>query len=240
LIAAPKNSGLSREFSPFRLLMQEILDALPREGNSAGVAFGFPSGRAMRLGEHLGVYRAVDRWFELKFLPRAPGRFSPRACELMAFGDAEAGVTNRLWKRMAGDLRCFCVGVRDANFLWQRYLLHPERRYVLLRIDSAWLRRPIGLAVIRPGDEVGELLDVVGAWADMPDIIKAVQVWLLGRREKALTFALTSHFASQLRPFAECCDETQFRIMANPQTPDAVLDQLENRWWLSGGDSDYR
>jgi len=28
--------------------------------------------------------------------------------------------------------------------------------------------------------------------------------------------------------------------MANPQTPAATLKKLDRRWWLTGGDTDYR
>lgn len=240
LIAAPKLAGLSREGSPFRQLMGEILAGLPRADNPEGIAFGFPSGRAMRLGEHLGVYCAVDRWFELHFSPRTVGRLAPRAQVLLSFGEPEVTMTNRLWKTMAHGLQDFCVGRRDADFFRQRYLCHPERRYVVLRIDSAWLRRPVGLAVIRPGETAAEVLDVVGAWEDFPDILGAVQGWLMGRSEQGLSMMLTSHFAHELRSLAERCEDTQFRIMANPRNSAQVLAQLENQWWLTGGDSDYR
>lgn len=240
LIAGPKASGLSRTQSSFSRLMHCILDDLPRADNPDGVAFGFPSRRAMRLGEHLGVYRAVDRLLLLKFLPYRSGRCSPRAVELLSFGPAEAAVADDLWGRMAVDLRGYCVGIRDAAFFRQRYLQHPTRRYVLLRVESAWLRCPIALVAIRAEAEEYELLDIVGGWGDMPVILRAIQAWLAATPGKTLVYSLTSHFAKQLSPFAESCEETQFQIMANPQMPASVLAQLEGRWWLTGGDTDYR
>lgn len=240
LIARPKDSGLSRTQSSFSLLMQRILDDLPRTNNRAGVAFGFPSRRAMRLGEHLGVYRAVDSLFDLRFRPNKSGYGSPRACELLSFGAAEEVMADRLWTSMAADLREYCVGIRNAQFFRKRYLQHPERRYILLQVVSAWLRRPIGLVAIRADAEEYELMDIIGAWRDVPDILGAIQNWLAGTPGKTLVFSLTSHFARQLAPLAESCEETQFRIMGNPQTPAPVLAQMKDRWWLTGGDTDYR
>lgn len=240
LMSRAKDSGLSRGQSPFRLVMQALLESLPRPDNPAGVAFGFPSERAMRLGEHLGVYRAIDHWLELRFHACRAGRLAPKAVELLSCGPEQAVLVDALWQRMAKDLRDYCVGVRDAAFFQRRYLRHPERRYVVLQINSGWLKRPLGLAVVRLEDEACELMDIVGAWADMPDMILALQAWLMGLPDKTLVFALTAHFAEKLRPLAVHCEQTQFRIMANPQTPEAVLAQLENRWWLTGGDTDYR
>lgn len=240
LMASAKDAGLARGQSPFRLLMQAILDSLPRPDNPAGVAFGFPSARAMRLGEHLGVYRAVDQWFELKFKARRPGRFQPKAFELVAFGAEQAAIVDRLWQRMANDLRDYCVAIRDAQFIQRRYFLHPERRYVMLQINGGWFGKPVGLAVVRSGGEVWELMDVIGAREDIPDILQAIQAWLPETPEVRLSFSLTEHFAEILKPLADTCDKTEFRIMANPQTPEPVLAQLKSRWWLTAGDTDYR
>ncbi|MDD2743483.1 MAG: hypothetical protein PHV02_14555 [Rhodocyclaceae bacterium] len=240
LMARAKDAGLSRGQSPFRLLMQVILDSLPRPDNPAGVAFGFPSARAMRLGEHLGVYRAVDQWFELKFKARRLGRFQPKAFELVTFGTDQAAIVDRLWLRMANDLRDYCVGVRDAAFLRRRYLQHPSRLYVLLQVNSGWFNRPMGLAVIRPDEGVCELMDIICARDKTPMILRAVQSWLADTTSQSMSLLITSSFTEQLKPFAESCEKTQFRIMGSPQTDASVMMNIQNRWWLTGGDTDYR
>lgn len=239
LMAPPKQSGLSRQQSPFTALMHRLLDSLPCPENPDGIAFGFPSDRAMRLGEHAGVYRAVDDWLELEFTPRK--RALGPSFELLDFDDpATAPLIDKLWSRMRIDFASFTLGVRDGLYLSHRYLLHPEKKYIILLVRSRWRRTALGLVVLAPNPPHPEILDLIGAWNDMPELILAAQRWLHGDGGERLTLMLTAQFARQLAPFANRCSRTQFRIMANPKTPQPALSMLQNRWWLTGGDTDYR
>lgn len=239
LMAPPKQSGLSRQQSPFTALMHRILDSLPNHGNPDGIAFGFPSDRAMRLGEHAGVYCAVDEWLELEFTPR--NRVFGPSFELLDIHDpATASLVNTLWSRMRVDFEPFILGVRDDLYLSHRYLSHPEKKYIILLVRSRWRRAALGLVVVAPNAPHPEILDLIGAWNDMPELILAAQYWLHECGGERLALMLTGQFARQLAPFANRCSKTQFRIMANPKTPQPVRQMLQNRWWLTGGDTDYR
>ena len=239
LMAEPKRAGLSREQSPFSLLMRKILDSLPRQDNPAGVAFGFPSDRAMRLGEHAGVYRSVGHWQALEFCG-VDAVIGPRVRAWRPEQATDLALADRLWHSMARDLADYSVGVRDSRHFIYRYLGHPEKQYTLWVAESRWRRLPIGLAVLGGSAGHYEILDVLGRREDMPEIIRAVQRWLHSTQGQSLTLMLTAPFARQLEPFANRCSATQFRIMANPRTPAATLAQLDDRWWLTGGDTDYR
>lgn len=239
LMALPKAQGLSRVESPFVMLMHTILLALPREDNPQGIAFGFPSERAMRLGERMKVYRAVDRIMELNFAP-AHRRLGSRWRVLPSINLAEVALLDKLWIQMSRSLSRFAVGLRNSEYIKQRYLTPPERGYTLLLIESRWLNRPIGLAVIGPGEDRRELLDIVCAWENVPEVIRATQCWLGETNSSALFFLLTERFARQIAFLAARCEPTQFQIMGNPFSPEACLSSLEGHWWLTGGDTDYR
>jgi len=239
LMAAPKPAGLSRQTSPFAVLMRHVLAQLPSPANPDGVAFGFPSARAMRLGEHAGVYCAVDQWMALEFGPQQM-RLGPRASEIVTWGARETLAANALWSRMRADLAAYVVGVRDVDYLHHRYLMHPHKLYRVLLVESRWRRQAMGLLVIGPGTGGDELLDVICAWDDMAEVLLAARRWLHETGGQRLTLNLTSHFGQQLAALSDGCTATQFRIMANPQTPAATLKKLDRRWWLTGGDTDYR
>lgn len=239
LMAAPKAAGLSRRNAPFTMLMQHILAQLPCPANPEGVAFGFPSARAMRLGELAGVYCAVDHWMALEFGARRV-RLGPQVNEILVWGSHETCAVNALWRRMQLDLAAHAVGVRDMDYLRHRYLQRPDRRYQMLLVESRWRRLPLGLVVVGPGTADAELLDVIGAWADLPDVLLAVRCWLHTQGRSRLTLSLTSHFAAELAELADGCSPTQFRIMANPLSPEGTLRRLQQHWWLTGGDTDYR
>lgn len=239
LMAAPKQAGLSRQDSPFARLMRHVLAQLPCADNPDAVAFGFPSARAMRLGEHAGVYGAVDHWMALDFGARQL-RWGPRAKEITSWGAAERATVDVLWARMRADLAPFVLGVRDMAYVQQRYLAHPDKVYRLLLVESRWRRSPLGLLVMGPGTSAFELLDVLCAWEDVPELLLAARRWMHSVAAQRVTLNLTSRFAAQLAQFSDGCTETEFRIMANPLTPGATLEKLQQRWWLTGGDTDYR
>lgn len=239
LMAQAKSLGLARSDSPFAKLMRQILQRLPDQENPDGITFGFPSDRAMRLAVHLGVSRAVDHLMELEFAPStSQGRQHWRLLSSIDHSDTRR--LNVLWKQMAEDLSGFVLGVRDVDYLQRRYLSHPEKHYTLLLVESHWLKRPLGLAVVGPGTDCRELLDVVCARKNIPWVIAATQHWMARSSIKALVFSITKRFAEPLAGLAVRTTLTQFRISANPYSSPASIAALENRWWLTGGDTDYR
>lgn len=237
LMAAPKLSGLTRTTSPFTRLMRSILASLPSEKNPEGIAFGFPSGRAMQLGEHLGVYRSVGHISKLVFAPaKRHVNFSAYHCpSRMGFELIE-----RLWQKMAVDFTDFTLGVRDASYLMQRYSRHPEKRYLFLLSRSRLTRRPLGLAIVRSDSQGVELLDLVGPRKAFPEILAACQYWMAVSDKGGAEMLLSEPFATQMAELAVRHEATEFRIMGNPFSPASSLNGLNNRWWLTGGDTDYR
>lgn len=240
LMAAPKQSGLSRKNSPFAVLMRKVLAGLPEPTNPDALAFGFPSARAMRLGEKVGVFRAVDEWFELGFPARAGGVFDRPPEALVSFDASCAKIIDELWLAMAADLADCPLGVRDAAYVARRYFHHPDYRYSCLLVRSRWLQRPLGMAVLRGGDTDFELLDIIGPLSTMPEVLRRIQSWLYQRGGATFRWNLTSRFAERFAPFAASCKLTEFRIMANPFCSPSVLDKFDHTWWLTGGDTDYR
>ena len=240
LMAGPKRSGLSREQSPFTLLMREVFESVARPDNPAGVAFGFPCARAMSLGRHFGLSRSVGDWPALEFFG-IDAAMGPRVRVWRPEHAADLALADRLWRAMARDLVDYSLCVRDSRHFIHRYFHYPEKRYTVWVVESRWLRRPMGIAVVGGGQQGHyEILDVLGRREDMPEIIRAVQRWLHSTQGQSLTLMLTAPFAQQLESFANRCVPTQFRILANPTTPEAILAQFEDRWWLTGGDTDYR
>jgi hypothetical protein len=239
LMAAPKRSGLSRNGAPFPLLMDHILKHLPHEENPDGIAFGFPSDRAMRLGEHADVYQSIDTWFLLRFRPRQM-RFAPSTRPWDAGSSEDQALASHFWLKMRDSLSHLALGDRGIDYLHHRYLKHPEKSYRLLVILSAWRKKPIGLAVLSSACPEPEILDLIGDFREMPQMLLALQCSLAAQSCSGLTLFLTDRPSRQLMPFADERVPTEFRIMTNPRTPARIKAQLSKQWWLTGGDTDYR
>jgi len=239
LMAAPKTSGLARKDSPFGILLRAVLTQPPLPENPHGIAFGFPSDRAMRLAENLGVAQADDHLMELELAPaRRLSLLTYRVLRDLSAGDEDK--IARLWAKMRDDLRDFAVGVHDAAYIRYRYIDRPEGSYTLVLVESRWRRTPVGLAVIGMQSPQPELLDIVCPLGHGEDVLVTLQRWMADNRIELMRFSLTRTFAQRFAGIATRLSETQFRIMGSPFAAPEAQVRLAGKWWLTGGDTDYR
>jgi hypothetical protein len=241
LMARPgKHGGLSRSSSPFAVLIRRVLDDVPGGDNPDALAFGFPSERAMRVGEHLGLFASIDQMRQLVF-EELPGQWYSDRCLPVGIPDAAFMRTaGRLWQQMADALGGGLLGVRDGGYLVQRYFNHPLFKYTCYSIRPWWGGMPFGIVVIRSIDEQQcELMDVIAAPGCMPGIVRAVrrQMGVWGCRQ--LLFWTTDRHAGLLQDQASRTDRLEFRIMANPFSSAGNPERFAGRWWLTSGDTDY-
>lgn len=239
LMAAPKQAGLSRKGAAFSVLMCEILAGLRNPRNPESVAFGFPSERAMRLGELSGVYCSVDNWMELSFCAK-PFLVSPSIEFLSHENTTWDSSVDRLWSDMRDSFRDAVIGNRNSAYLRFRYFARPDRQYVLLLMKSSIFRRPFGLAVLSLSSGHCEIMDLIAAKDNIADVIAGVQNWLKSQKINSLSLLITEGFCGLVSLSASAVSKTQFKIMANPFMRSSELAALKGRWWLTGGDTDYR
>lgn len=241
LMALPGGyGGLSRGGSPFAVMIRQILDDLPDDLNPGGLAFGFPSDRAMRLGEKLGLFTAIDQMCELTFEPLSHRSHSERCIPIIPSEESAAQVINQLWGQMAASLGNELIGVRDAAYLVRRYERHPHNRYQCRLVRSRWLRQPLGLLVTRIVNSRCELLDIIAAPDVVPKLVRVARRSLGEWGATSLTLWLTERHAVMLNDQAAACNRLEFRIMANPFSSDGHPERFAGCWWLTGGDTDYR
>lgn len=240
LMALPgRYGGLSRSKSPFALLIQRVLDDLPDEHNPDALAFGFPSDRAMRLGEHLGLFASIDRMYELTFVS-APVPRRPDRCTLLEPTDRRfKALADRLWRKMADGLGADLVGIRDARYLLQRYFQHPQHSYSCHLVTSRWFGSPLGLLITRMQGDQCELLDIIAPPNGMHRLLLAARQHMPSWGAQAITLWLTEHHTAALQSQASGATPLEFRIMANPHSSRGDYRRFADRWWLTGGDTDY-
>jgi len=241
LMASPRtHGGISRKRSPFYLLIRSLLETVATVDNLGAWAFGFPSARAMRLGEHLGVFRMIDQMYELTFAPQPPGYRGYRCNRLAELSGDNGRTLQRLWEQMAADLQAGIVGIRDPEYLRWRYLQHPEKQYELYLVQSPWVRRPIGGLVMHREGKVVELMEIIAPLRHISRIVQTAREWLYNNTGQQLKLWLASNHIGLLADQAASVEPLEFRIMANPMTPIEELQRFDRRWWLTSGDTDYR
>ncbi len=147
---------------------------------------------------------------------------------------------NRLWREMAEALQDQVIGVRDWAYVQRRYLQHPTLTYQLYLISSRLTGTPIGIIVIRILDDAVELLDIIAPPRRMAILVHCLRrlTWNLGKPQ-AYTWITTQH-ADLLAGDSGEITPTGIIIPHNRWTPGIPASELLDRWWLMGGDTDFR
>jgi len=205
------------------------------------LAFGFPTVRSMQLGQRLGIYADAGAIVELRW---PPGSKRPRLARHLVVVDPRDPVHRErievLWQEMRGDLTDRAVGVRTPDWLVHRYADHPSRRYEMLavrhRLGGGW----DGVIVWRVSDGRIEILDLVAPMRNLPALFEQAQrvCALRGCKEVYLWIAAAS--AEWVRTKGATVNETDMRIPTDCLTGAPTAGRLIDRWWLTGGDSDFR
>lgn len=205
------------------------------------VGYGFPNARHMAVAGRLGLYEPVGRLVELQWSPHG-GRPSVRwAFRTQPSGELPTeGESDRLWAAMARRLPEALIGIRDAAWLDYRYRQHPHNFYHVHRVVHRITRRLVALVVTRQEGERLELVDFVGDPAHL-----VVAVHLL--RRFCQTCGLTQVFCwfsaghmAWFQPSNPAVVELDVIIPTSVWTEDPGPSALADRWWLMGGDTDFR
>ena len=211
------------------------------------IGFGFPTDRHHLAAERLGLYAAVDQMDCASWPAQGSADTSPLRVQAITEAELVAGspvarMVDDLWSAMHQALPEHTVGIRDAPWLLHRYLRHPRFRYRLLLVRSRWLRRPVGVVVLRQHAEHLEWVDAVAppqAWKSLLAVVRSeavslglprVEAWIT-RSQKALLDSVAADAA--WRPLG-------IDVPANVHTPGPSVEQLRGRWLLMAGDTDFR
>ncbi|CDW92747.1 MULTISPECIES: GNAT family N-acetyltransferase [unclassified Thiomonas] len=205
------------------------------------LAFGFPTARSMQLGQRLGIYADAGAIVEVRWPPGSKRPFLTTHLVPVDLRDSvHRAKVDALWQVMREDLSGRVVGLRGADWLAHRFAEHPSRRYEILavshRLSGAWE----GVIVWREWDGRIEILDLVAPVQKMPVLFEQAQrvCALRGCREVYLWIAAAS--ADMVRTKGATVHETDMRIPTDCWTGAPGAERLIDRWWLVGGDSDFR
>lgn len=242
VVVAPAGRGTLSRHGPLFLAIATYLENRLGYGNPHLLGFGFPNMRHWKVAARLGLYGGpVGRMLELSW-PAERGRPSPtlalRPLDLdraAARADADA-----CWSAMRADLHDMIVGVRDANALHHRYTAHPDKMYRIFAVRRRLTGRVLGLFVLRPDAEGGcELMDVVGPLAAMPRLVAQAR-----RAAASLGAArLFGWVVDNIRgyfPAGAVVRDLEVNVPANAWTAGPPIETLIGKWWLTGGDTDFR
>jgi len=203
--------------------------------------FGFPTTRAMRVAEKMGLYVEAGRLTEVRWTPSSPGirlRTQVRTIDRSGKGDQE--LVRSLWASMSHDLQQGVVGVRDWAYLERRYFTHPSNPYEVLVVSSRFSGRPLGVVVLRKLEGSCELLDVIAPLANLATIIDQARRLTARWGVPYLYCWITTNYAPL---FLQCEGQEEpldISIPASSWTRNPQSELFVGKWWLMSGDTDFR
>lgn len=234
----------------------------PQAANTLG--FGFPSERAWRVGERLGLYggpagRILSlSWRALRTRAVSIAELRPmggpgvlrgiaalvRACTnstrpLDLVRAADRAFVDRCWAAMAADLPDAIVGIRDAAWLDYRYRAHPATRYEIIGVTGGLLRRPLGVVVLRRLPESVELLDVVARPARIAELVICARR-IVRRWDLPVLHAWVSENIARWFGADAAVSDPAVKVPHCAWTEGPPIAEVAGRWWLTGGDADFR
>lgn len=222
--------------------------AVTRPGGPHAFMFGFPSPRAHRLGEMLGLYARIDSVDQLVWPPLQAAASGPRGgwghrlrgTRVVPIGlDEVAAHADRLWDRQRRGLPADpVVVVRDSAFVTHRFVGHPTIRYHGLGLIGRWRRHPCAVAIFAEVDDLIEIIDFLGDPDRLAPLVTALQRMAGQRGLSAVICRATPALIRRLPPPER--QEPLLPVTIAGADPVAIAARLSGRCWMTAGDTDYR
>ncbi|MES2634423.1 MAG: GNAT family N-acetyltransferase [Pseudomonadota bacterium] len=239
VMTRPDERAVITRTGPFQLAASTYMERNGGHDLPALLGYGFPTDKALKVAQRLGLYEQIDQMMELSWAPddTAESWFT----QLVPVGAAHRAVVDGLWSSMKAHFRTSLIGERHWAYLTERYGTHPVNPYELLLVRNRITRKAAGVVAIRDREEGGvEVLDLVGDPQDWPHLVRAIRRWTARKgRDRAFLWTTKSH-AALLDPTQPRAAPMELMVPANIWTPAATVDELQGRWWLTGGDTDFR
>ena len=203
------------------------------------IAYGFPNQRAMRVAERLSLYKKVDRILEVRWPNRARRRFTLTKSQLITAASYSSGIPDQLWGSMRENLKDQLLVIRDGAYLRFRYRDHPEGGYEGYLITHRITRRPIGWVVLKEEEDHVRLMDIVARPQEISWVIESVRQRFSQTHQKALRAWITPAQMPYYQSPEAQVSETNIEIPTHALTRGIPPEELEGRWWVSMGDTDF-
>lgn len=247
MVSAEANSALHRR-GPIYQTAATFLELEIGWGQPHRVGFGFPTDRAFGVAHRQGLYDGVDSVVCASWPASDKPHASRCSQEVLAnpgesLDEHQRQVIDGLWQRMVEALPQVIAGVRDADWVQHRYLMHPSFRYELRLLRHAWTRRAIGLLISRRHERHLEVLDLIAAPADFGELITLARQQAAAQGLERVECWITQSQLGCLSAIdAEQCTVTPLNITvpSNAHTPGPAVEEVRNHWFLMAGDTDFR
>ena len=204
------------------------------------VGFGFPNARVMRLGEHLGVQADIGSVVGVSWQADYSSKLTSAIFDFESPGHQR--VLSAAWGAMAADLTDRIVIDRDLEYLRYRYREHPRYQYeihLVMHSNSKIPDNPLGLMVTRVENQRLMLMDLIGATANFPDLIRFGRSLANERGCEDLYGWLTEVDCRYFDNSGLTVHDIGVRIPTSVCSAGPPPAELQDAWFLMTGDTDF-
>lgn len=234
----PAYRGVLTRRGPFFQVVQAFFGEKVGEHHAHRYAFGFPHARSAKLGSMLKLYCTTDRIVEAQWPSIHKRRWRSTAKPLQP---SHAPIVDQLWEKMVKGLEEYAVGTRDWQWLKHRYFEAPARGYLCWLIVERLTNRALGVCVLRQhNSDTVELLDIVAPPEAMTEVVHCAQHIASRLGAKNLMAWLTPTVAACLAATKPQLTQTDVVIPGSQVNGLSLGMEVSERWWLMGGDTDFR
>ncbi|MGC8731195.1 MAG: PIG-L deacetylase family protein [Halothiobacillaceae bacterium] len=221
----------------FRALSEHFLFRQVGQGGPYVLSFGFPTERALRIGEHLGLYRRADQLMHW-VAPIQPERGGGVG---WAWHVEDARSVD-IWDwvdqlRAPVDDHQYFVLQKTGLYWRTRFSRHPSLNYLILRIYR-WGKLRVA-AVLRITDRSIEIMDIATA-GDVPWSQLMLACSKVARAEgRGFISAWGTESAIKGFPGAEV-ESVGFLALPGKNLDVPLSEKVFGKCWMLGGDTDFR
>ncbi|UZE95132.1 ATP-binding cassette domain-containing protein [Alkalimarinus alittae] len=236
--------GILGKKGPFYLASQHYLSPRVGPGLQYSLAFGFPNERAGKVGVIRGIYNIVDKIVEPHWPPLTEANHTNTQIQMIDphQNNQWEQQVDTLWQAMQQDTNDVAIGCRDSQWVKHRYINKPGADYLLAMVaNSEQPNQPLGLLVLNHHiNGTMELLDIVGSRDSALTLIEAARQITAHYKASHLFAWATPSALSWFKGSDYQSHKTEVVIPGcNINSPQHAL-RVKDRWWLLGGDSDFR
>ncbi|MDY6991112.1 MAG: GNAT family N-acetyltransferase [Pseudomonadota bacterium] len=240
MVATQERGVLTRQ-GPYFLVGATFPECYAGYGNRILLGFGFPTAKAIRIAERLGLYAEVGKMVEIQWIAAsARPRLWTRIRHLQPQDKpSDRVIIDQLWHQMRNQLPYAIVGVRDWPYIQHRYLAHPHKHYELLLINKRFSGKPLGIVVLYREQDNCKLLDIIAPLHHIPVVIQQTRRIIGNWGLKTLSLWITENFAELFLQTGGQAHAIDVRIPHCIWYEGPPVEEVQGKWWLMGGDTDF-
>jgi len=202
------------------------------------LGYGFPNQRLTKLANKLNIYQKVGKIIELKFKPFENNNIF-FTMENFDYSDKHIQIINTIWQKIKTEYKQYIIGIRDYSYINYRYLQHPIYTYKVILVKNTNENKYIGIIIYKKQEQSIFILDIIACQQDTKQVLNTFLNLDNIQNATAIRFWISEHFSKAFLLENTDILDIKISIPINIWSKGPDFDTLNEKWYLTAGDSDF-